>query len=415
MKKYWLMLEAYVFIWKRKSGILIYNTLSGKGYTYKSTPKIDAIISELQDKRNLYCTTINSFDLENPDVSRFIQSLRDTFSGNIINCSLFPQKPVVFIPESNIGDQLSRELELSYNPHIFGENILKNLTDLTIKLTGECNHDCRYCKDLAKQTLFCRKSEGILSIEKIESIFRQLSHSSIFDINFIGGNILSYPYWFDLMEIIKEHSCNFNFYINYLDFYNPELKKKLPFLKQKNCHLKILVDCHEIKIDDFTIIDIFSDLNVEYMLIVSDRINYEKCLSISENNGIRSQIIPFFLNDNLDFFRDFVYLNNDDILSTPWKKNQIFANQEVNVTDFGKLFIDSTGYIYSNLNFPPAGNLNDEIKEIIYNQMNGEGSWLRTRSQQKPCNECLYCDICPPLSNYEIAIGKANLCHINEM
>lgn len=29
MKKYWFIIETYVFLWKKESSVLVYNTLSG--------------------------------------------------------------------------------------------------------------------------------------------------------------------------------------------------------------------------------------------------------------------------------------------------------------------------------------------------------------------------------------------------
>lgn len=40
-----------------------------------------------------------------------------------------------------------------------------------------------------------------------------------------------------------------------------------------------------------------------------------------------------------------------DILSTKWTKNEIFANQKLNTNDFGKIRILENGFVYANLNF----------------------------------------------------------------
>lgn len=45
-----------------------------------------------------------------------------------------------------------------------------------------------------------------------------------------------------------------------------------------------------------------------------------------------------------------------DILSTKWTKNEIFANQKLNTNDFGKIRMLENGFVYANLNFAPIGN-----------------------------------------------------------
>lgn len=412
MKEYWLLLESYVFIWKDESNVLVYNTFSAKGEVFKATSEISTIVSNLQDENNLYCISITDVELGNSSVKDFVESLRRSFSGDLIDKSLFPQKPVVVIPESNIADKLSREQELSYNPHVFGENILKNLTDITIMLTGICECNCKRCHHNYKQTLCCYRNEHVLSIEKIETILNRISYSSVFDINFIGGNIFSYPFFKDLLSLLSKYHFRKSFYINYCSLTNSVQEKILSLGAIPYSHLKIIVDCSEVQIENFEPQSTCLDVDVEYVFLVSDVKTYERCMQKIEKNGIKNRIIPIYTEENIDFFYNYIYLNKEDILSTPWKKHQIFSNQNVNTNDFGKLLVESNGEIYTNVHYAPVGKWDDEIKELVYNQLKEESPWLRTRSKSSPCNECLFCDICPPPSNYELVIGKSNLCHI---
>ena len=56
-------------------------------------------------------------------------------------------------------------------------------------------------------------------------------------------------------------------------------------------------------------------------------------------------------------------------------------------------------------------NRQHSIHEIVYNEIEKGKSWLRIRNQF-PCDNCVYQWICPSPSNYEIAIGRSNLCHV---
>ena len=54
------------------------------------------------------------------------------------------------------------------------------------------------------------------------------------------------------------------------------------------------------------------------------------------------------------------------------------------------------------------------ILEVLYKEVTKGKSWRQLRSNVLPCRKCTYQYLCPPLSNYESAIGRNNLCHIWE-
>jgi pseudo-rSAM protein len=122
---------------------------------------------------------------------------------------------------------------------------------------------------------------------------------------------------------------------------------------------------------------------------------------------------PIYTGDNIDFFEENVFLSKEDILSGSNSIKDFFAHQAINIYDFGKINIMSNGDVYANLNHPPLGNIyTNSIYEIIQKEIDEGKSWLRIRNQT-PCNNCVYQWLCPSPSDYEIAIGRQNLCHIN--
>jgi len=91
-----------------------------------------------------------------------------------------------------------------------------------------------------------------------------------------------------------------------------------------------------------------------------------------------------------------------------------FARQAMNLYDFGKITILPNGDVYANLNHPSLGNIHvNNIQEILHKEVEEGKSWFRVRNQA-PCTDCVYQWICPSPSNYEIAIGRSNLCHVKE-
>ena len=92
--------------------------------------------------------------------------------------------------------------------------------------------------------------------------------------------------------------------------------------------------------------------------------------------------------------------------------DHFFARQAMNIYDFGKINIMPNGDAYANLNHPLLGNIYvNNIHEILHKEVEEGKSWFNIRNQP-PCNSCIYQWLCPPPSNYEIAIGRPNLCHV---
>lgn len=121
---------------------------------------------------------------------------------------------------------------------------------------------------------------------------------------------------------------------------------------------------------------------------------------------------PVYTEDNIVFFKQNVFLTKKDILSSSISIKTFFANQSINIHDFGKISIMPNGDSYANLNYPTLGNINTHsIHEIVDKEIKEGMSWFRIRNQA-PCNESVYQWLCPSPSNYEISIDKPNLCHV---
>lgn len=136
---------------------------------------------------------------------------------------------------------------------------------------------------------------------------------------------------------------------------------------------------------------------------------------IFKHNLKNTAIYPYFNGKNSTFFEQYVFQNENDILSTKLKRKDIFANKTINSNFFGKIVILPNGNILPNINSKPIGNIKNGIKNAIYEEMKNGNYWKKTRSNILPCKQCLFRDLCPPISNYEINMGKMDLCHINNI
>ena len=105
-------------------------------------------------------------------------------------------------------------------------------------------------------------------------------------------------------------------------------------------------------------------------------------------------------------------MQKEDILEANLDKQNIFALQELNTHNFGKITLMPDGKIYADLNKKLIGNINEPIGDILGKELVSGNSWRYTRYQVKPCCQCRFKLICPSPSSYESAIGKPNLCHV---
>lgn len=123
-------------------------------------------------------------------------------------------------------------------------------------------------------------------------------------------------------------------------------------------------------------------------------------------------IVPVYTGSNLEFFKKNVFLTHDDIFSELISMKTLFRRRTLNENDFGKLQIFSNGDIYANSFFPVLGNISTHsILDIVRKEIRNGQSWLRVRNQGA-CYSCIYRDLCPSPSDYELSIGYPNLCHV---
>lgn len=409
MKEYWLVLESYVFLWSDEKEILLYNVLSGKGFIYNNSNILAPVIDKLMDKSNLYTISICTNDLEQDEICSFVQSLRANYCGDLYSKALFPQKPLVVIPELNLNEEKHKGTETIKRDTLAGVHAVKNLLEVTIYLTGQCNLNCNHCNLLYKQLAWCTKGNKHLPLENILAILEQVKSTCIDEVRFIGGDVFAYPELDKLIEELSNYSFRKIFYCNYRLF--PANDKRMEyFANNTDLELCLLVDSFPDAIHDF---ELAINRNYRYFFAVTSFEEYTFVGEYISTNQLNAKILPYYTGRNLDFFKEFVFQTREDILDTQWDKKDIFAHTVLNTNDFGKLTVMPDGNIYANVNFSPIGALGNSIKGLVHQELTAGKIWCRTRDMIEPCCGCLYKYLCPSLSNYETAIGRNNLCNMS--
>lgn len=410
---YWLYLEPYVFISIKAENVLLYNTLNGKKLEYSNNALVSSIVKRLNSAKNSYVIKLSENDIDNCEINDFIKKIKKYYIGDILK-STIRNKPFQLKPILNFQKNVKT---IKKNPDLsVGSNQMQNLHELTIFINNECKLNCSNCIDSFKQFSFCSKNlktSSELNAKQIEKVIGDIKGSSIQKISITGGNILDYLELEELNCVLDEYSSILEFNIHYQNIYNNI--DKIKYFNQKSL-LNILIDFpfNSKVLKSVNELIQIKGLNAKFSFVINSENDFSEIeKNIQELNIENYVILPYFNKTNMSFFRNNVFIKKRNIFEAKPSQNEIFSRHEVNPISFGKLYITNDGTIYSNLNNSSLGNIHDiSIYEAVYKEMYNGKSWRKLRINVRPCNNCTYNQLCPPISNYEYVIGKYNLCNV---
>ena len=407
---HWFYLESYTFLFYSKNQYVIYNTLNSTYIDCSLYGKtINTVLSILHNTNKTYCVGIYEYQLRDSQFTEFIKKIRNTFSGDIIkNIRGIP--PFISKPILRILHHPNNPKTKEYN--LLGENALFHLHEVTFYLENQGFDLNPMYKDCYKQFLYPTYTEKQkLSHAKYLEIIEQLSICQIDKINIIPATIEKKELFSYLLSLSRQYSIKTQIILPYKKYNKEDLKQLLinpQFSIMIMVHLP--VDYEELN----SYINLFNEYNITWSLIAS---NKNDVIFLSKNNlGKFTNVdyIPWYTGDNMDFFKEYIYNDFKDIIEQKNTKQHIFRKQILNDNLFGKLTI-FPGEVYSNVNFPTIGNIQDQkLSEIVYSEIeNYFKPWFFTRDYVS-CKNCVNKYLCPSISNYEIVANEYNMCYLNQ-
>ena len=408
---HWFYLESYTFLFYSKNQYVIYNTLNSTYIDCSLYGKtINTVLSILHNTNKTYCVGIYEYQIRDSQFTEFIKKIRNTFSGDIIkNIRGIP--PFISKPILRILHHPNNPKTKEYN--LLGENALFHLHEVTFYLENQGFDLNPMYKDCYKQFLYPTYTEKQkLSHAKYLEIIEQLSICQIDKINIIPATIEKKELFSYLLSLSRQYSIKTQIILPYKKYNKEDLKQLLinpQFSIMIMVHLP--VDYEELN----SYINLFNEYNITWSLIAS---NKNDVIFLSKNNlGKFTNVdyIPWYTGDNMDFFKEYIYNDFKDIIEQKNTKQHIFRKQILNDNLFGKLTIFPTGEVYSNVNFPTIGNIQDQkLSEIVYSEIeNYFKPWFFTRDYVS-CKNCVNKYLCPSISNYEIVANEYNMCYLNQ-
>jgi pseudo-rSAM protein len=383
-KKYWLYIYPVVYCRIEEKRAFLYNTQSGERIETVHSAVLD-LLNSMHEKYNLgaICCTGSVLNKVYP----FIVEFCNKKMGNIADIEQMPEKPVQLMPVLNLQCDIEEQRNI-------GTEILQNLFELNIYPNNHCRQTCRYCNAYYKQVPCCTSASGseTLDVSILQNIVSQIRFGVVGKINILGGNILQYPDLWELSELLADFKDRTHFYIHYMNYERNAILE--------NFHTVLIVN---FPIDKPALDKVLSEIDKEQTsvhFIVENEEQYTKVEQLVENQNIgKYEIKPFFNGNNIDFFKENVFVNKEDIFSKPLSMREIFKNQKLNSNFFGIRHVFPDGSVKANPNTATLGNMKtDKILDLVYQEMLDNTAWRMIRDSQS-CKECLYQFICPSPSN----------------
>lgn len=390
--KYWFTLYSPIFVWKKREQCYLYDSdrFIGLHINIKDS-WVMAFIDDLRNIDNLYCISLNESQFQYLPLKELIYKLRDNGFGKLVKQNNSQRSPIQLPPILNLQSEVNRLNEQKLTDLTVGEHVLNNLSEIHIVLSYEVTND--FVDSL---------------IAMLDSISRTFTGRIILSgyIPQLNGFKRLWNH-FEKLQVTKT-------FIILLKNISKGLLENLNQLQISNIKIIILASSPWDSWDFSEFKDIILPFctNAEWEFQVTSEKEYYRAEEIISYLKIdAAKINPYYDGKNIMFFKKHIYLEEGDIEDFQVSKKDIFAHQVLNTFDFGKFTILPNGKIYANPYFPALGTIQDDIRELVYIEMNKGTSWRRIR-EMEPCCDCIYQWLCPSPSNYEIEIGKPNLCHV---
>jgi len=409
---YWLYIEPYAHIFKNKTSILVYNTLNGLHLEYPNELEFKNIFKKILLPRNNRVISLSVEEVNDVKINSFIDDIRKIHAGDLLKKEWSKIKPAQITPILNL--QNDTQYFKKKEAHWIGNEMMNYLYELSIYINNFSDNTNNKWNNAYKQILlpYSEKKQNEIELSLIRRIIKESCDSSLNVVNIIGGNIFLHSKFTDIIDFLNEQNLKIIYHIDIADLCKNI--DKIEIINKANSYISLCVLGEHFDIRKIKNIHTKSFNNISYKFVIENAGDLDNIENFIKESGIKNfSLNPLFDTKNLDFFKKNVFTTRNEVLENKHSQIEIFQNEKINTNFFGKILLLANGDAYANVNEKKLGNINkNTLNEIVYKEMYFGKSWFKTRKKIKPCNDCIYNLLCPPISNYEIAIKKNNLCNI---
>ncbi len=412
----WLFFESYVKV-VIDGRMLIYNTLTGE-MLENDHPEIIRYFTEVTSNFSepLFSLSNEAF-IDEQLLLPFIEALFSLHMIEVIPKSDQGERPFVFIPEIKINKDFLRGKEVLFT----GEDCYEYLHQLNINLVRKLPANNESQRLGRCQHIFFDSfgdSSVALPPTLLRNVVPELKNTNLREISVVLNPIDGHPDLGEIMDVLGGIDAAKRFILDCDDaFRNGEIVRDLG--KEMPSSFTVIIPMWQKSRHSGNKIEHLAKSlgeRLEVLLFIEGEGDLPRADDIlSQVEGLRVNCLPIFNGKNLQFFEDNVFLRKENIFSKVHSFNDIFCNETLNRSAFGRLYIDADGECCGELGRGTLGNIiNHNLGQIIYKELCEGESWKRTRKTVSPCSRCIYNLFCPPISNYELVMNRMNLCHMHD-
>jgi pseudo-rSAM protein len=234
-----------------------------------------------------------------------------------------------------------------------------------------------------------------LPLSKIEEVIGKIEINKL-NINILGGNIFKYSQIELLIDFLNRTTYNIFYYFHYGDWIAEHSQQILSPINENDIKI-ILIDFpfDEAQFKLWKTVVEQKNVRIDFLVETDEQIEEaEKLINKFKLNNYIFR--PYYNENNHDFFKENVFVSEEDILSVKESLFDLIARKISNPVFFGKLAIDVHENVYSNINLPPVSSLDSlNLERLIYDLITDKDSiWLKSKFKVEPCNKCLYHLLC---------------------
>jgi pseudo-rSAM protein len=416
-KSFWLYLEPWVHVTAGSGQVLFYNTLNKKSLHYNGNIVAGNLAALFRDPENGYVVKVSSTEIEGTELGKIIGDLRKTLMGDLLETNWSEGKPVNILPKPFIKNKLTK-------------NVFDNPDDLSLVNYDEYIHEVTIFLNTGPSAVVNafplaslqfpfpgRPSQSTESFdfEVLNTLAIELSVFKLITINFTGSDLNDQENLLKVASLFREFTCEKKFHIPVTGFNRNDFNELIHYPSLTFAfYITFPFDISGFNEIVTLVSESAQQSRFEFHFVVKDNEELQTSLEIIETSKLtRYSFNPYYDGKNFDFFRENVFITQEDIKKSKPDQHEIFSRLTFNEKDFGKFTILPGGKVFANLNDPEVGNFpkNSIVDLIIKEALSGK-SWKRTRPEQYPCMDCINHFLCPPVSSYEILMKRYNFCDI---
>jgi pseudo-rSAM protein len=416
----WLVLDPYVYVACSSSDTLFYNTVNGTSLYCPGQPAVRRMAKKLASIANLYSIPISFGEEETREMNTFIRRLQAKYMADIYPAAWSSAKPFQVQPLISVyRDRLDANATPSHAP---GQNCLSFLHEITFHINHLDESWPGACTEGHRQFIYPRFQSDYAELDflLVKEVLDRARAGRLARINLVGD--------FSRYEVISQLIEQLGTFKGWLQFYVPA-----SVLHKPSAWQNAIQTCKEItdKWSLIVLLDRYSDnefmaksvkcalaltgISASFCFIVQNEKQLLAAGQLIEEHGLGHYTIkPYYNEKNAGFFNKYVFLSLKKVLHQRPDYHQIMINQVLNRNHFGKITVLADGRVYANVCKNALGRLGRQsLHEIVYRESAADAVWRRTRDRVKPCRGCVFRFLCPPISNYEYALGRYDLCRLN--